>query len=45
MFKYNNSDHSIFTALLAVDNLMGADHDVWAVNADESYHEAAEIGE
>jgi protoporphyrinogen oxidase len=43
MFKYNNSDHSIFTALLAVDNLMGADHDVWAVNADESYHEAAEV--
>ena len=34
-----------FTALLAVDNLMGADHDVWAVNADESYHEAAEVGE
>jgi protoporphyrinogen oxidase len=43
MFKYNNSDHSIFTALLAVDNLLGADHDVWAVNADESYHEAAEV--
>ena len=43
MFKYNNSDHSIFTALLAVDNLMGANHDVWAVNADESYHEAAEL--
>ena len=42
MFKYNNADHSILTALLAVDNLVdGAGHDLWAVNADETYLEEA----
>lgn len=39
MFKYNNSDHSILTALLTVENLFGARHDVWQVNADSDYHE------
>jgi protoporphyrinogen oxidase len=39
MFKYNNSDHSVLTALLAVENLFGADHNVWAVNTDTEYHE------
>ena len=34
MFKYNNSDHSVLTALLAVENLYGAEHDVWSVNTD-----------
>jgi protoporphyrinogen oxidase len=39
MFKYNNSDHSVLTALLAAENLFGAEHDVWAVNTDTEYHE------
>jgi protoporphyrinogen oxidase len=40
MHKYNNQDHSMLTALLSVDNLLrGADHDVWAVNVEEDYHE------
>lgn len=39
MFKYNNSDHSVLTALLAVENLLGASHNVWAVNTDTAYHE------
>lgn len=39
MFKYNNSDHSVLTALLAVENLYGEDHDVWSVNTDTEYHE------
>ena len=39
MFKYNNSDHSVLTALLAVENLYGAEHNVWAVNTDTEYHE------
>jgi protoporphyrinogen oxidase len=39
LFKYNNSDHSMLTALLAVENLFGADHDLWAVNADDEYLE------
>lgn len=39
MHKYNNQDHSMLTAMLAVDNLAGAAHDLWAVNADDEYHE------
>ena len=39
MFKYNNADHSILTALLTVENIHGAAHDVWAVNTDTDYQE------
>ena len=41
MHKYNNQDHSMFTAMLTVDNIFGADHDIWAVNVEEEYHEEA----
>ncbi len=41
MFKYNNMDHSILSALLAVDNIFGADNDLWSVNTEEEYHEQA----
>jgi protoporphyrinogen oxidase len=39
LFKYNNMDHSIFSALLAVDNLFGAHNDIWSMNTKEEYHE------
>jgi protoporphyrinogen oxidase len=40
MHKYNNQDHSMMTALLAVENIVcGAGHDVWAVNVEEDYLE------
>jgi len=40
MHKYNNQDHSMYTAMLTVDNIVtGARHDIWAVNVDEAYHE------
>ena len=39
MHRYNNQDHSMLTAMLAVENILGADHDVWAVNVDADYHE------
>jgi protoporphyrinogen oxidase len=42
MFKYNNADHSVLTALLAVENLQGARHDVWAVNTEQDYLERDE---
>ncbi len=42
MHKYNNQDHSMLTAMLAVRNLFGEHHDVWDVNADDEYHEHAE---
>ncbi|HLY82520.1 MAG TPA: NAD(P)/FAD-dependent oxidoreductase, partial [Acidimicrobiales bacterium] len=28
MHKYNNQDHSMYTAMLSVDNMLGANHDV-----------------
>jgi protoporphyrinogen oxidase len=43
MHKYNNQDHSMFTAMLTVENLMGAAHDVWSVNTDFDYHEEVRI--
>jgi protoporphyrinogen oxidase len=40
LHRYNNSDHSMLTAMRAVENItQGADHDLWAVNADSVYHE------
>ncbi|MGY1642462.1 NAD(P)/FAD-dependent oxidoreductase [Geodermatophilus sp. SYSU D00703] len=42
MHKYNNQDHSMVTAMLTVENIAdGADHDVWAVNVEEDYHEGS----
>lgn len=37
--KYNNQDHSMVMAILAVRNLFGEQHDLWAVNADDEYQE------
>jgi protoporphyrinogen oxidase len=46
LHRYNNSDHSMLTAMRAVENLCdGAGHDVWAVNADSVYHERDEAAE
>src|SRR5262249_740571 len=39
LHKYNNQDHSMLTAMLAVRNLMGEQHDLWNVNTERSYHE------
>jgi protoporphyrinogen oxidase len=37
--RYNNQDHSMYTACLAVENMLGANHDIWNVNVDRVYHE------
>ena len=39
MHRYNNQDHSMLTAMLVVENIQGANHDVWQVNVEEDYHE------
>ncbi len=41
MHKYNNQDHSMYTAMLTVDNIHGAHHDIWSVNVEEEYHETS----
>jgi protoporphyrinogen oxidase len=45
MHKYNNQDHSMYTALLSVENIYGADHDVWSVNVEAEYHEESSSGD
>ncbi len=39
MHKYNNQDHSMLTAMLSVENILGAHNDVWSVNVEKDYHE------
>jgi protoporphyrinogen oxidase len=43
MHKYNNQDHSMLTAMMTVENMLGASHDVWAVNTDFDYHEEQKV--
>ena len=45
MHKYNNQDHSMLTAMLALQNMQGAAHDLWAVNTDFEYHEEQKVEE
>jgi protoporphyrinogen oxidase len=44
MHRYNNQDHSMYTAMLSVENIFGARHDVWSVNVEEEYHEEKQGG-
>jgi UDP-galactopyranose mutase len=39
MHRYNNQDHSMYTAMLSVENIFGAHHDIWSVNVEAEYHE------
>ncbi len=46
LHRYNNSDHSMLSAMRAVDNVLhGAGHDIWAVNVESSYHEEDVVDE
>jgi protoporphyrinogen oxidase len=43
MHKYNNQDHSMLTAMTAVDNIIEGRRDksnIWAVNVEMEYHES-----
>ena len=44
MHRYNNQDHSMVTAKMAVENLFGASNDLWSVNVEEEYHEELDSG-
>lgn len=42
MHKYNNMDHSMITAMAAVDNIVKGiktKNNLWAINTEEDYHE------
>jgi hypothetical protein len=43
MHKYNNQDHSMLTAMVAVDNIIAGRTEkdaLWEVNTEMEYHEA-----
>jgi protoporphyrinogen oxidase len=45
MHRYNNQDHSMLTAKLAVEAILDGKVDkatIWAVNIDDDYHEEAQ---
>jgi NADH:ubiquinone oxidoreductase subunit F (NADH-binding) len=42
MHKYNNQDHSMLTAMTAVDNIIGnvrGRENLWELNTESEYHE------
>jgi protoporphyrinogen oxidase len=42
MHRYNNTDHSMLTAMVAVENIINgikSKNNIWEVNAEQSYHE------
>jgi protoporphyrinogen oxidase len=42
MHKYNNTDHSMLTAMVAVDNIIAgvtAKSNLWTINTEQEYHE------
>lgn len=47
MHRYNNQDHAMMTAMLAVRNILAgaAMFDLWGANEDAEYHEAGAAGE
>jgi protoporphyrinogen oxidase len=46
LHRYNNQDHSMWTAILATLNTVdGAVHDVWSVNTEADYLEEGELVE
>jgi protoporphyrinogen oxidase len=46
MHKYNNQDHAMMTAMIAVENIVAGRtvRDPWLVNQDAEYHEEGEMG-
>jgi hypothetical protein len=43
MHRNNNQDHSMLTAMLAVDNILGGTHDLWSVDLEQEPSPASEI--
>ena len=42
MHKYNNADHSMLTAMVAVDNIIAGEtgkDNIWSINTEQEYHE------
>ena len=47
MHRYNNQDHSMLTAMTAVDNILGGvktKANLWEINTEQEYHEELKPG-
>ena len=48
MHRYNNSDHSMLTAMVAVENIVNNRKDksnIWQINTEDDYHEESSEGD
>lgn len=45
LHRYNNQDHSMLSAVMAVGNILGEEYSVWDINVDDEYHEIKENNE
>ena len=48
MHKYNNADHSMLTAMVAVDNIVAgvtSKANLWSINTEQEYHEERQAAE
>jgi protoporphyrinogen oxidase len=48
MHRYNNQDHSMLTAMTAVENILGGldtKDNIWSVNVEQEYHETKQADE
>jgi len=48
MHKYNNADHSMLCAMVAVDNIVAGvtqKSNLWAINTEQEYHEEKQLSE
>jgi len=43
LHKYNNQDHSMLTAMLAVKNILGEQNDIWQANTERAYYEEIRV--
>ena len=39
LHRYDNQDHAMLSAILAVKNILGGTHDLWTINTEKEYHE------
>lgn len=42
LHRYNNQDHSMLSAIMAIRNILGGNHQIWDINIDDEYHETIE---
>lgn len=39
LHRYDNQDHAMLSAILAVKNILGGTHELWTINTEKEYHE------